>query len=1106
MSSSNRRSIDSLDSALSPLSAHASYPFPRIDTSQRHPSGSRTPSIRRGSNASVASFGSTTTSIGGSLDSRPSRTDLAVRETGQNAISNLLQPPIVRTGLLPHNANVTPGYKAPTTRDIPPVTLTNIPHVETSAFKDYLSKIGPLFDSINRRREDRDATGRPNGAEDAGSAPGTPAVEKLGRPGTSRQGSTTTLSPVVESPSGRRRSSGHSRRKYNEPTPLTTVPNVYFEEDFHLENPRTFDIVSERAEIVRPPPGTAAEERAANGTTLPPRKSLATNAILQEKLSWYMDTVEVHLINSISTASSSFFAALGSLRDLQREAEESAAQIQQLRTDLAELDRGMALGGLEISRMRQRRRNIGKLYRATQQMQRVVDQVVRCEELVDEGNFDAAADGIDATDRLICGQSEEPLSPANLKTVQDTEPELIDLRELQVLQSLTSGVRDLQSRIGKGFESRFLETLMKDLRAHVDRVPANDTIKRWANATQRHRGEQKLSVGPPLYLDTGQEFRRAVSADLAGLERADYINSAADAFRDTVMKEMKALIRKHLPSSNDEDAESVTSVATRGGRSSSQQEKSAILARNLRALDEIEAELLLVGVCTDVSEALRRLSSQVKVLLDVTSSSERPSRAASPEMTSSPSLPGTVSIDGHLRAPNGTTSPLSSPGLPGNLIQALDLSSLLGQAVDVAQTQITRVLKVRAEQTHKLPIARFVRYYTLLRFFADECEAISGRSGQTLKNILNTQLTAFVANMAESESQRIATQLESDQWEAQDFQDKDQVILSRILDGMNSDPSIWTRGTRVWEEFTDPLQNGQPVSNGTKADASTDGKKSSAKPAYIDETRFILVASAIALLPTLDDFLALIASIPNIAPTVVPALSEVLRTFNSRSSQLILGAGATRVSGLKNITTKHLALSSQALSFVVTLTPYIREAVRRHVGGRTESLAEFDKVKRLFQDHQMGIHDKLVEIMTARARSHSAAMRKIEFDKDGTDEPNKYMETLTKETGTLYRVLNRHLTEIDVASIMNQIASSYKEVWVPAFDDVKVETEKGQERLLRDAELFDNRLSKIEEFVDMAKALMDNVKGRKVEGTAAEPALKTEEVPNGKEEEGENKS
>ena len=70
--------------------------------------------------------------------------------------------------------------------------------------------------------------------------------------------------------------------------------------------------------------------------------------------------------------------------------------------------------------------------------------------------------------------------------------------------------------------------------------------------------------------------------------------------------------------------------------------------------------------------------------------------------------------------------------------------------------------------------------------------------------------------------------------------------------------------------------------------------------------------------------------------------------FNSRACQLILGAGATKSAGLKNITTKHLALASQGLSIIISLIPYLRECSRRHGGSTTTTLmAEFDKVKRV---------------------------------------------------------------------------------------------------------------------------------------------------------------
>jgi len=929
------------------------------------------------------------------------------------------------------------------------VTLTNIPHVEPTAFRDYLSKIGPLFENFQRGRAEQEAQNsdvkkNDNVAEAAGKV-----AKEIGSPVLSRVGSSALLSPL-DSPQPRRRSSAYSRRRANEPTPLSTIPNVYFDQDFHLENPRTFDIVSERAEIVRPPPGTQSEEKQSNGAALPPRKALATNAILQEKLSWYMDTVEVHLINAISSASTSFFAALGSLRQLQNEASESVARIEALRSDLAALDQSMALGGLEIARMRQRRENVRKLNQATAQIQRVVDQILHCEDLVDGGEFEAAADGVLDVDRLITGESvTNPATGSNGRTSDHENEELIDLRELKALQGLSNGMLQLQFRIGKGFETRFLEVLLGDLRRHLERVPPQETMKRWASASLRARGDhRRVPTGVPQYLDASPQLREGLQDALNGLSRSGHTAQATSAFREAVSREMKSLIRKYLPSSTDDDAESMTSVSTRTSKALSQQEKSAILARNLRSLDEKDSEELLVNIFTSVSEALRRLSIQVKVLLDVTSTFDRkPSRSNSPEPGSSATSPQHSrfkSIDGTLQPPQRVPSP-SIPRLQEQLSEILDMSALLGQAVDVAQTQTSRVLKVRAEQTHSLPLERFLRYFTINRFFADECEAISGRSGQVLKNIVTTQLNAYVSVMGESETQRIAQQLDSDQWEAKDFQEKDQAILARLLEGMNADPEVWTKGTRVWEDPTPETTNGETAANGTKDEAATMAKPA-VRSAYIDETRFVLVASAISLLPTLENFMALIASIPGIAPSAIPSLAEVLRTFNSRSSQLILGAGATRIAGLKNITTKHLALSSQALSFVIALIPYLRESVRRHTGGRADALQEFDKVKRLYQDHQMGIHDKLVEIMTSRANAHINAMKRIDFASDKFTSPSAYMETLTKETGTLHRVLGRHLEEPDIHGIMSQIARSYKDLWSRAFDEVVVPNKVAKDR------------------------------------------------------------
>ena len=210
--------------------------------------------------------------------------------------------------------------------------------------------------------------------------------------------------------------------------PLSTIPSVYFEEDFRLENPRTFDVVSEKSEIVSQTDGKERDEEA-NGTPAGGRKALAANAILQEKLSWYMDTVEIHLISSISTASTSFFDALKSLRELHAEAEESVKQITVLREDLAKLDENMAVGGLEIVAMKRKRDNLQQLGDAVRQLESVMDGFAKIERQVEQGDIEDSLDNISRLQKLISGQGDLSMGKQLEEKHVSHDGPLIDLRQ-----------------------------------------------------------------------------------------------------------------------------------------------------------------------------------------------------------------------------------------------------------------------------------------------------------------------------------------------------------------------------------------------------------------------------------------------------------------------------------------------------------------------------------------------------------------------------------------------------------------------------------------------------------------------------------------------------
>jgi vacuolar protein sorting-associated protein 54 len=1049
--SPSRRSVESFELLSPNPPQNSAFPFPaQQDWATRSSSTGGRYKPRRGSTASSMH------SVGGTLDSAfKSTSGMAmgpVREQNHNAISTLLQPPIVRTGMLPHTAATAAaasGHRAPSAKDIPPVTLTNIPHVDPSAFNPYLSQVGNLYEAFQRAKAEADEASSALRRE---STKKDEAIELLERglqpasPASSPRPAQGTTSPAGTPPRPKRRTSG-SRRALPTITPLSTIPNVYFDENFHLENPRTFDVVSERSEVVRQVRTKGGDDFNANGSveaTQPlGRKALATNAILQEKLSWYMDTVEVHLISSISTASTSFFAALGSLRQLQSEASESVQQIKTLREDLERLDQQMAIGGLKIVDMKRRRENLRRLLDATDQLQAVIAGLSHCDDVVDRGELETGLSRLETIEALITGTL-DTTDPATTSWIETRCPStMVDLRSLRALDGVAEGMQQLKFRIGAGFEARFLNTLLTDLRDHIAKVPSRDTVQRWVLTSNRSRGDhQRMQSVLPTYINTSPEFRARLRASLMGLSSSNFTNQASASFRDAIVREMKLIIRKYLPSSTDDDAESMTSVSTRGGRGHSQQDKNSILARNLRAMDPADAEEFFTNIFTDVGEAIRRLSVQVKVLLDVTSGVSTPP-LSSGGFRSPPRSPYMASIDSSV---DPMSFAMSGNGLQEELMQALDMSSLLGQAVDAAQTQATKLLKVRSEATSQLPLDRFLRYFNLCRSFADECEAVSGRSGAALKGVVNTHITDFVSKFVDFEKQELAKAMESDRWEPQDFGQDDKEVLARILTGMTSDPPEWLQTGSLLEDA-----KVEPTSNGTDHTNGTTGEKDKAKnttPAIVDEERYIVSNSSTVVIRGIERFETLLCVMPGMSSEVSGALCDYIKLFNSRLCQLILGAGAMHSAGLKNINTKHLAIASQSLSFIIAILPYIRECARRRASGNKPSLGEFDNVKRLLHDQQQQIHDKLIDIMSNRATVHVRNIKKIEWDNDAETKrdvsPN--METLTKETVTLHKVINKYLHEVQVRMIMAPVFQSYREQIGTVFREAPIKTSPGKQR------------------------------------------------------------
>lgn len=154
--------------------------------------------------------------------------------------------------------------------------------------------------------------------------------------------------------------------------PLESVPDIYFERSFDLGDPRTFATVTEQDDM------NAAQSSSSEEAEPTP---------LLEKLSHHADTIELHLIREISLRSSSFFAALTNLQDLQDESEQCLERVQKLRGMLKEVDDQTSRKGLEVVRMEGRLRNMAKVQEGVKEMSNVIEMIGMSKGLVAAGEW-----------------------------------------------------------------------------------------------------------------------------------------------------------------------------------------------------------------------------------------------------------------------------------------------------------------------------------------------------------------------------------------------------------------------------------------------------------------------------------------------------------------------------------------------------------------------------------------------------------------------------------------------------------------------------------------------------------------------------------------------
>jgi vacuolar protein sorting-associated protein 54 len=149
------------------------------------------------------------------------------------------------------------------------------------------------------------------------------------------------------------------------------VPDIFFRADFSLRLPDTFEQALE----------------------LSPRG--------HDRLSRYLDLVEVALLRQIWTRSPDFFKALEDIRSLELQVVKAVIHIKGLRTVLHDADESLAVGPIQIPKLYRRQRNEERLHAKLMCMQRFVEDVGIVQMLVRGSDYMNALHVVMASKRLF---------------------------------------------------------------------------------------------------------------------------------------------------------------------------------------------------------------------------------------------------------------------------------------------------------------------------------------------------------------------------------------------------------------------------------------------------------------------------------------------------------------------------------------------------------------------------------------------------------------------------------------------------------------------------------------------------------------------------------
>uniref|UniRef100_A0A672GBA4 Vacuolar protein sorting-associated protein 54 n=1 Tax=Salarias fasciatus TaxID=181472 RepID=A0A672GBA4_SALFA len=705
---------------------------------------------------------------------------------------------------------------------------------------------------------------------------------------------------------------------------------IFMKPDFALEDPATFNTVLPWSHF--------------NSSGGRSSRDVASSRLLQEKLSHYLDIVEVSIARQISLRSEAFFHAMSSQHELQDRLQETQRAVSNLRLRTAAMDRVMCRGPLRALRTALNRNNCVKLHNKLKLMAAVHQTQPTVQLLLSTAEFVGALELI-ATTKEVLQQ---------------------ELQGVHSFRHLGSQLCELEKLIDKMMVEDFSMYARSDLNRSLKDEPLvleKDRLESLVFGLLRQRKLDFLDIyGDEMMLAAKATVAQCVAETVVHIEDIDTeaITKLADQMRLMTFPQWFELLRtifqsfllflQRIKATLNAIRNVVLQVLDSQKRGRLLDEPASGVSEFLQDHTVLRGDAELAYLTHEglfISDALTEARQDREPGSTAQQDREPGSTEVCRALQGSPAStdrPGSREPSSCIQMPNGRL--LVDPYdhmMPSELElnRVLNnLQELLSSSSDISHDRCVKVLTARAKDgsLERLSSADFVSLSQAVEAFVRDTEELCGRRSVSLRGALQSQANRFVHRFHEERKTKLSLLLDNERWKQAEVPAELHRLVDSIADGRITLPERQSPGTAEDRKPSEYL-----LVNGEK---------------------FAVVGTVLLLIRMILEYCQCVNDIPSIATDMLTRLCDLLKHFNSRSCQLVLGAGALQVVGLKTITTKNLALASRCLQLVVYYIPIIRAHFETKLQPKQHNvLRHFDYITKDYNDHIAEISAKLVAIM-----------------------------------------------------------------------------------------------------------------------------------------------